>query len=356
MNTPLRLPVVALTLWTALAAQSPAIFPAEYTNVPEGPLNSPNLPLANGTSRVMIAYDRIDLPIPTGRTITRLGFRQDTTLTTVDAGKSLQLEIRMGYTGTSSTLVSTFADNWAAPPTTVFGPALFTLPALRDPQNPLPNGIVWIDLTTPFVYAPGTGHLVVEYRVHGNNAGGAAFNYRLDRADFWSPVENGVAGCAHSGGRTATLTLDPCRVGALFNANIAAGPQNTFGVMVLSTSGPLVAPFSLQPFVPGIDASCRGQVPLGSVLTLGGLTSASGTANYWFNIPNNPLYNDLFLAGQVAFFDFFTPGGVAVSNAAQVQVGIRPRASVLSAQGAPLVVTTGSVQTNYAPVSLFQFQ
>lgn len=356
MNPMLRLPVVALSLFSALAAQSPAIFPAEYANVPEGPFNSPNLPLANGTSRVMIAYDRIDLPVPTGRTITRLGFRQDGTLTTTDTGRALQLEIRMGYTGTSSTLVSTFADNYAAAPTTVFGPALFQLPALRAAQNPLPSGIVWIDLTTPFVYAPGNGHLVVEYRVHGNSAGGAAFNYRLDRADFWSPVAQGVAGCAHSGGRTAVLTMDPCRVGGSFSASVATGPQNTFSVLVLSTSGPLVTPFSLQPFVPGVDAACRSQVPLGSVLTLGALTGSTGNASYAFTIPNNPVYNDLILAGQAAFFDFFAPGGLAVSNAAQVQVGIRPRTSLLSAQGPPLVVTTGAVQAGYAPVSLFAFQ
>lgn len=50
MNTPLRF-VVASTLRTALAAQSPAIFPADYANVPGGPMTSPSLPPAQHDRR-----------------------------------------------------------------------------------------------------------------------------------------------------------------------------------------------------------------------------------------------------------------------------------------------------------------
>src|SRR5687768_13735139 len=80
-----------------LAAQTTTIFPSEYTAVAEGPFNSPNLPLANGTSRVLIVYDRNDVTVPAGASITKLGFRQDTTTTTLDTGRGLQLEVRMGW-------------------------------------------------------------------------------------------------------------------------------------------------------------------------------------------------------------------------------------------------------------------
>lgn len=42
-----------LLVASGLAAQSTTVFPAEYAAVAEGPFNSPNLPVANGTSRVM---------------------------------------------------------------------------------------------------------------------------------------------------------------------------------------------------------------------------------------------------------------------------------------------------------------
>jgi hypothetical protein len=75
-----------------------------------------------------------------------------------------------------------FDQNYATTPTTVFGPGLFTLPNLRDPSSPLPNGVFWLTLATPFVFNPANGNLVVEYRIYGNSAGGAAFLYYLDRA------------------------------------------------------------------------------------------------------------------------------------------------------------------------------
>lgn len=55
-------------------------------------------------------------------------------------------------------------------------------------------------------------------------------------------------------------------------------------------------------------------------------------------------------------FDFFAPGGVALSNGAEVPIGVRPRASIVAAQGPPASVTTGRINLNYCPVSCFRYQ
>ncbi len=47
---------------------------------------------------------------------------------------------------------------------------------------------------------------------------------------------------------------------------------------------------------------------------------------------------------------------MAVSNGAEVQIGVRPRASVVAAQGPPGSVTTGLINLNYCPVSCFRYQ
>jgi hypothetical protein len=358
MHTSNRLlPTTLLLLAGAAAAQTTVPFPAEYSAVAEGPLNAPNLPLANGVSRTLVVYERVDLAIPANATVTHLGFRQDGTLTQMDAGRALQLEIRVGYTTrTAATLSTTFDSNFAAAPTTVFGPGLFQLPNLRDAANPLPGGAFFIPLATPFVFAPAADqNLLVEYRVLGTSSGGAAFTYRLDRADFFSPVALGPAGCAHSGGTTPTLAVTPVRIGSSLTVTLANAPANSFAFVAVQLGGQLVAPFALDALIPGIAAACRGQVAPGALTTLSGVTSSAGGLSLSYAIPNSPSLNDLTLPHQAVLFDFFAPGGLVVSNGAQVQVGIRPRTSVVSAQG-PANVATGTLQTNYCPVAFFRYQ
>lgn len=345
-------------LSTLAIAQTVAIFPDEYVAVPEGPLNSANLPLALGTSRVQVLYDAVDLAIPSGHSITRLGFRQDATLTTLDTGRTLQLEVRMGFSNnTVAGMVTTFDNNYAAPPVTVFGPASFVLPNLRDAANPLPNGQLFLDLTTPFVYAPAPGqNLVVEYRVFGTSGGGSSFNYRLDRADYYSPRTYGPAGCQHSGGGTPNLTLAGTRPGLNFTATMATGPANTVGVLAVVAGQPLVPAYPLTAVFSGISPTCTGQMyPLDLVL-LNGASSASGGATWSFAIPNQPQFADFTLSCQALFLDFFAPGGIVVSNGAEVLTGAAPRTAIVSVAGAPTVVTAGSKSNNYCPVAFFTHQ
>ncbi len=354
----LPLAFLSLSLFTDLAlGQNVAIFPDEYIAVPEGPFNSPNLPLANGTSRVQCLYEAIDIAVPSGHSITKLGFRQDGDLTTMDTGRIINLEIRMGYTTlTAATMSTTYATNYATPPVTVFGPANITLPNLRDISNPLPNGQFFVTLSTPFSYVPAGQNLIVEYRCFGNSGGGSPFNYRLDRANFYSPIVSGPAGCPHSGGGTPNLTVQPLAQGMSYTASATACPGNSPGLLAVSLGTSLATPFPLNAVFAGVNPLCTGQVSPQNLLTPNIQSDGSGNMNLSFTVPNNPVFADLLITSQALFLDLFAPGGLVVSNGVQVQVGARTRSSILHAAGAPTSVTTGSVNANYCPVAFFEYQ
>lgn len=353
---PIRSLFPAVLLATTALAQT-AIFPSDYTAVSEGPLNSPNLPLSRGVSRVQCLYEASDFTVPVGHQITQLAFRQDATLTTMDAGRQLQLEIWMGYSDkTTTSITTTFANNYVTTPVTVFGPATFTLPNLRDAANPLPNGMVTIPLTTPFTYAPGVGQsLIVEYRVFGTSAGTAQFNYRLDRADYYSPVTNGPAGCPHSGGGTPVLNTQPTRPGISYTTTMSTGPANSPGLLAINLGTTLPTPYPLSPVFAGINPACTGQVDPVGITTLGGTSGGSGTATWSFTIPNNPAFAKFNITAQALFLDFFAPGGLVVSNGSQVLTGLRPLTSTVAGSGAPTTITTGTVTQFYAPVAFFTY-
>lgn len=338
-------------------AQSVAIFPDEYIDVAEGPLNSPNLPLGNGISRVQVVYDAIDLAIPSGHQITKLGFRQDGTVSTLDTGRITNLEVRMGWTTAAPAAIgNNFDANYAAPPVTVFGPSNYTLPNLRDSANPLVDGKFWIPLAVPFAYVPAGQNLIVEYRCFGNSGGGGAWNFRLDRADYYSPIAYGPDGCAHSGGGIPNLTVQPTRPGLSYSCTVTNAPANTNTALLVQPNLQLLAaPFSLEPFF-GTDPSCTCQVfPIGGGW-LSALTSGSGTATMSLSLPNDPSLADLYISSQAGFLDLFAPGGLVFSRGCEVLTGSRPRTAVVSAAGPPATVTTGSITQFYCPVVLFEHQ
>tara|TARA_R110002072_G_scaffold41023_2_gene115679 strand:+ start:22247 stop:23320 length:1074 start_codon:yes stop_codon:yes gene_type:complete len=355
-----KLPIalgVVLSVAGTVAAQNNAIFPPDYTAVPEGPFNSPNLPLARGTSRVQCLYDAIDVAIPSGNQITRLGFREDGTTTQLDLGRSLQLEIRMGWSNEDhQSMTTNFDNNYESPPVTVFGPALFVLPDLRDAAAPLTNGEFYIDLTAPFAYVPNGRNLVVEYRVFGTSGGGSPFTYRLDRADYVSTVTYGVAGCQHAGGGPPVISIPPTRPGLSFSTSVTAGPTNAPAFLVVGLGSGIVPPYSLAPIFNGISPLCQGQVNPTGFAILSGATSSSGADSWQFSIPNNNLWGNYLISSQALFLDFFSPGQVVASNAGHVLTGIRPRTTIVSTSGVPTVVTTGSKSTHYSPVALFEHQ
>lgn len=348
----------ALGAATGLAAQNVVTFPADYANVPEGPYWSESLPFAYGTSRVMTIYDAWDITVPSGARILRIGFRQDGQVTQMDVGRSLQLEVRMGYAGSPASLAnSVFDQNYAGQSTGVFGPAVFTLPNLRDPASPLPGNVFWLTLTTPFTYTPANGNLIVEYRVFGNSAGGASFPYYLDRAWVHSPHTVGAPGCPHSGSAVPVLDATPAAVGYQFYYELRQAPANNLAVLLLTPMGRIVQPYSLQPVLPGIAASCLGQLPLTQPLSLITFADNGGYA-YWYLTPPPRLvpFNDMWVGAQALCFDFFAPGGVVVSNGLDLQIGAEPSCNQIYAQGPPLSQVNGSVYYGYCPVALFDYQ
>jgi hypothetical protein len=302
---------------------------------------------------VQFVYDAASLSVPVNHQITKIGFREEPSFTTLLPGRSLQLEVRMGYsTFGSNNLSSTFDNNFAAPPVTVFGPALFVLPSLHDAANPLTNGRFGITIA-PFTYAPPAGqNLLVEYRILGTSGGGAPFNYYLDRADYVAPVVNGPAGCPHTTG-TAVLTLDPVRPGLYFNATMTSGPAASPGLIALNIGAPMAAPFPLTAAFGGINPACTGQVSPAGLYTFGATAGTSGYANWSFLIPNNLVFANVPISAQCLFLDFFSPGGLVVSNGAQVTTGTNPRASACYVNGPPTTSLVGSVALNYCPVTFF---
>lgn len=351
-------PCVLFSLLAAASAsaQSLAIFPDEYVAVPEGPLNSPNLPLANGTSRVLILYDAVDLQIPAGNQITKLGFRQDASTAAMDTGRTINLEIRMGWsTLTPTTLTTTFDNNYESPPVTVFGPANLVLPNLRDPANPLVDGRFFVTLSTPFPYTPAGRNLVVEYRCFGNSGGGGPWTYRLDRADYYSPVTYGPGGCLHSGGGNVTLTAQPTRPGLNYSCTMSQGPSNSPGFLLVQPGLAMITPTSLTALL-GVDPACTLQVWPFDMMMLSAVSSASGSASWSVPVPNNQAYADYVVSSQALFFDFFAPGQLVLSRGSEVLTGSRPRTATLAGAGLPTSVTTGSLQVHYCPVAFFEHQ
>jgi len=351
----LTIKLSSLLLCSAAFAQNVAIFPDEYVDVPEGPFNSFNLPFAKGVSRAQCLYDTVDIDIPSGNTISKIGFREDGQTTFTDNGVAMQIEIRMGWsTYDHQSMTTNFDNNYDAPPVTVFGPAIWTPPNLRDPANPLPNGELFITLDTPFSYVPAGRNLVVEYRITGTANGGAAFTYRLDRADFYSPISYGAAGCMHSGGGVPNHVVQPTRPGLSWSGSIQQGPANAPAFLAINVGLPLGTPFPLSTVFGGVSPTCTIQMPLTNTELFGGSTSSNGSANWSFVIPNDNIFADMTMSSQVFFFDFFSPGQIVISNGAEVKTGVRTRCSIVSANGQPASTTTGSKSQWYGPVTLFE--
>jgi hypothetical protein len=342
---------VLLATTLALPAQAPVVFPSDHATVTNGSSSVTWFPYSYGISRQMAVYESWDLGIPAGHQITRIGFRADGT--TIAYGESLQLQVRMGQTDrTAQSLLNNFDNNWFGTPTTVFGPAVFAMPDLNNVLSPNPDGpIIWLTLTTPFTFDPSR-NLLVEWRVFANTNGGASFSYALDVGSFLSPVVSGPLGCQHSGGQIPDLESRPTKVGGTWYNDLYQAPANQPVILFLNVGLPLTAPFSLAPLFAGIPAACTGQVSPISLFSLTQVTGSSGYELFSVPIPNDRVFNDLLLSSQAFCFDFFQPGGVAVSNGDQVQIGIDPAMTVLYHQGSA-TNPTGSLYQNFGVVTLF---
>jgi hypothetical protein len=345
-----RITLVLVTCAGMLGAQNVATVPGDAIHVAPGSYSySANFPYSYGVSRMMAIYEPWDISIPNGAHINAIGFRQYGT--SASTGHALQLQVNMGTSNNnSSNTSSTFASNYITSGTSVFGPALFTLPNLPATGS----GTVWLNLTTPYQF-DNTHSLVVEWLVSANNNGNAAFSYYLDLVSYYSPVITGAAGCQNSAGRTATVTTSPVAIGNNWSVNIGSATASSLVFMLSTVNSGLVTPYSLAPYVSGIQNTCLGQLALNNLLVFGGTTDSGGNAYWNVAIPNNQLFYQNIIASQGAILDFFSPGGIAVSGAAQMQIGIAPAETVLYAQGST-TATTGGVNPHYGLVTMFQWQ
>jgi hypothetical protein len=145
------------------------------------------------------------------------------------------------------------------------------------------------------------------------------------------------------------------RTGQSVYLNGTNGPSNSFAIVAVSVGYQLVTPYPLGALFGGIQASCTGQLDLSSLATIGVGTSTSGGFSPYYTVPNNPVFNDLWLSHQALVLDVFSPGGIVTSNGVAVQVGIAPRSSILYATGLPTLTPTGQVSANYCPVAFFRW-
>ncbi|HEX5051897.1 MAG TPA: hypothetical protein VFZ65_09010 [Planctomycetota bacterium] len=334
----------------ASLAQTTVTFPSDHANH-SGQYVDYNYPYSYGVSRILVLYESWDIGVAPGAAISRIGVRQHGVLTA--ASRSLQLEVRMGYTmRTSTDMLTNYDNNYVGTPQTVFGPALFVLPQLVN--TPPGEQVVWLDLTTPFVFQPASGNLLIEWRVIANNNSNSSFNYPLDRANFYSPVTSGTSvGCQHSGGQTATLTSNPTTIGSNWVIALSSAPASSPVGIVVTVGSPLVSGYSLAPVIPGIAPACMGYLQ-GNLQLFGSTTNTSGYVQWSVPVPNDRLhFNDLTISSQALILDFFSPAGIVVSDGDQVQFGIDPAQTMLYSQG-NVNSTTGSLWQNYGLVTLFQ--
>jgi hypothetical protein len=333
-----------------LSAQTVVTFPSDHANIANGSTSVSNFPYSSGVSRTMAVYESWDLLVPNGTPITRIGFRRDGTASLT--ARSLMLEVRMGTTAhTAASLGSNFDNNYSSPPTTVFGPALYSLPTITGS----PGGQqIWLTLTTPYVFNAAS-NLLVEWRITANSNGNASFSYALDRGTFDSPLVSGPVGCPSSGGQTPDLQSTRAAIGQNWRLSLTHAPASSLTFWLATVNSPLVSPYPLASIVPGIAPACTGQIDLGSVAVVNVLTSGSGAYTWNIPVPNERVrWHDAIIASQCASLDLFAPGGVVVSNGDQIQFGIVPANSIIIGAG-NASAATGTVTRNHGIVTLFEY-
>lgn len=339
-----------------LPAQGTVWFPSDHDPAitPNGSGSTGFFPYSHGVSRMMAVYEHWDLLVPVGHAIDRIGFRAEGTLQSI--GRTLQLEVRMGQTlNDASNCVAAFDTNYLSPPTTVFGPGLFAMPDMNNVLNPNPDGnMIWLTLTTPYVPDPNS-NLVVEWRVIANSGGGGSFSYQLDRGTYVAPTIYNAQLCPHSGGRTATLRNRGGDIGGTYYADLSTGPANQAAILFLGVGAPLQPPIPLNTLFGGVTPSCTVDLPFVPLFSLNGTTNNGGSLTFVVPMPNDRIWNDVIVSAQVACLDFFSPGGITVSNAAQLQVGIDPAMTAIYAQGST-TATSGTLSRNYGVVTAFHHQ
>lgn len=328
----------------ALAAQATLVLPASHL-AREGS-STTNVPFGRSTAtRVQSAYDPMLFSGPV--TITGMALRIDGGATA--NSKVVDCELRCStMPGTVLALNVDFAVNRGLDERVVLPRQLLTLPAHAAVATP--NGFeAPLVFTTPFLYDPALGSLLVEIVVFGQPPGA----YPLDVTYVCDSPEVlvGPASCPQPGGLPLRVESSTTQVmwGRPWVARVLDAPPGALVTLGLGTveSGPWSG-FVLPQELSGLGApGCYLSIDLaGSFFSV---AAGDGSASFPFVIPNNP--------SAIGFWIRFQGGavhpganslGIVTSQARKVEVcGWEPVARVWASG---LATTIGTRETGVAPV------
>ena len=277
-----------------------------------------NVPFGRSTpTRVQYVYDTMLFSGPVA--ITEVQFRLDGGVTAPN--KVVDCEMSMSTLPSALVALSTdFAQNRGADEATVLSRQLLTLPS--QSTGAMPNGyLAPITLTTPFVYDPAQGGLVLEIVVHGQPPGA----YVLDATFVCnSPlVPIGPTSCLQSnslplGVESATTQVLWGRpwVARAFGAVPGSVVVLALGTQETGSWAGLNLPQDL-----GVLGASGCFVSIDAAAVYYDIAPPDGSVTFPFFIPNNPNVLGEWLRFQAATFDAAANAlGLVTSQAQKVQV------------------------------------
>ncbi|MBI5851233.1 MAG: hypothetical protein HZB39_09410 [Planctomycetes bacterium] len=339
--------VVALACAVAASAQQVTVVPRSMTAPGGTSISRPGsrdlrwYPFGYGVSRQMQLYERGYIDVPSGASLTRIGFPKDDGHSS-DARRVL-VDFDVGpTTRTRDSIALDFAANFSAPPTRVITRRVVDLPALV-PGVP---GF-WVAFDRPFAFDASLG-FVTDARVHANSYSNVPFDYWVDagsyagqylglgcvqlpRIDLWrNPALWSAQGCVFNTWFTSTL---PSPSGP---AVLAVGTTAVPAGIPLEPIGAPGCWLRIQPlaFVTPTTTS-----PLRFVLT--------------YQVPYSLVGSELQMQGFVS-----APGANALgwlaSGAVSVPIALRTGSRILLATGDAEAVT-GWLGDDVGPITWFQW-
>lgn len=346
----------SLIVGLGLAAASPflsaqvAVFPSDHTAV-EGSSSETRFPFSAGVARYQAIYSNWDLKVPNGAQIRKIGVRADAA--TASVGHQIQVEVTMAQTTNYDNPSRTFATNHEANSVVVFSKKIVALPpiAKHTGSGPSPTTVM-LTLDTPYTY-DASKHLVVDYRVYGNDNGNQAWAYAIDRASFYSERETFGQSCDTSGAKTPEHTVSGAELGGSWTISLTKGLPNADGALMLGISNSswngATLPISL-----GFLGATNCSLWIGPVVSVPVRLNSGGNLSVTLRPPFELSFYGGKVYTQIAFADLFAPGSIVTTNGAAATLGVAPQMKVLTANN-NADATTGSLSNSPGYVSVFEY-
>lgn len=341
-----RILAVSLLLAAGLAhAQvTTVVLPASHGLV-EG-TGTTNVPFGrSGATRVQMVYD--GMLFPRAGSIRQLAFRLDGGSTA--APKQVECEIRMSTMPAPLVAMSpAFAGNRGADEAVVLPRQVITLGG--DNAAVTPNAFLSpIVLTTPFVYDPTNGPLVVEIVVHAQPPG----VYGLDTTWLCTSPDQpfGPAACLRPSNLPLRVESSTTQLiwGRPWVIRVLDAPAGALTTLILGTTesgsaGGWTLPFELGPL--GAPGCWLSTDPAGTFFQV---AQGDGSAAYTFQVPNVPAGLGFWFRYQAGALEAAAnPLGLVTSEARKTQVcGWEPVGRVWAGGTA---ATVGQWEIGVAPV------